>query len=589
MFRTLFCSSLLLLAAGCGNSGGGSAGIQSAEVSLVLTDAASDELAVFEVAVDNVVFTKVNGNTVDVLPRAVRVDFLQLESLAELVVSRALESGSYRRVTLDLDFTDARVVLAGETTPATVKDRAGNAITGIVPVVIEFPTGSRPVVRGNRNNLWVLDLNLDQSVAVDVPTNTVTFTPVITAEVDPQNGKPIAATGTLKSVDPTQRTFVVERRAVDDSVVHEVTVVTSNTTLFQIDGVVATGASALGVLASYIGQRVFVQGTVDDRERVLHAIAVEIGNGVPGNGQDWVLGHVVQRTGGPGTNASLQVVGRSFDVGTATRRFNTVHTVNLSAANTKVLRRGAGNLLDADAVNVGQLVWIFGDLSTTTLDATATSAVARLLPTGIFGVANGAPAANTLSLDLVRFDLRAIADFDFDVSGITQANPDAFTVDVSGLSTTGITNGSKLRVLGWINGVGASGSDATAVSIANRGTTARVLFCQWSPPADDVLSGGTGASLVLDVSAAATSVVADGFGSVPLGTSPAPRLDALSTAGFYLIVQNGQIECETTFSAFRNEVLQRTANNEVFRVTALGTFDEASRLFRASVVTVVVD
>lgn len=589
MFRTLFCSSLLVLAAACGTGNDGLGGVQTAEVSVVLTDGASDQLAAFEVDVNNIVFTKTNGDTVDVLSRAVRVDFLQLDSLAELVAARSLDAGSYRRVTMDLDFANARVVIVDRTTPALVKDRSGAVITGVVPVVIDFPTGSRPVMRGNRNNLWAFDLNLDQSVAVDVPGNVVTFTPVITSEVDAANPKPLAANGTLKSVDPTQRTFVVERRAIDDSVVHEFTVATTNTTLFQLDGVVATGAPGLGALTSFIGQRVFVQGTRDERDRVLNAVAVEAGNGVPGNGQDWVLGHVVERTGGVGANASLQVVGRSFDVATDTRRFNTVHTVNVAAANTKVARRGAGNLLDTDAINVGQLVWVFGDLAATTLDATASTAVVRLLPTGIFGIANGAPAANTLSLDLVRFDRRAIVDFDFDVSGAVQANPDAFTVDVTGLSTTGITNGSKLRVLGWINGVGASGNDAKAISITNRGTTARVLFCQWSPPADDVISGGTGASLVLDVSDADTRTVTDGFGSLALGAASAPRLDALSTSGFYLILQNGQIDCETTFAAFRNKVLQRTANNGVFRVSAIGTFDESLQLFRAGAVTVVVD
>lgn len=586
MIRTTFALSLLCLLAACGNSGGG--GVDTtAEVSLVLTDAASDELSVFEVDVQNVVFTKVNGNTVDVLPRATRVDFLELESLGDLIVGRGLESGAYRRITLELDFAAARVLLAGETTPATVRDADGAPITGVVPVTIDFPTGSRPLVRAGRNNLFVLDLNLDQSVVVDAPGNAVTFTPVWTVEVDPSNPKPIATNGSLLSIDTAARTFVLQRLAPDGAVIGDVTVATTNTTVFQLGGVVQTGAPGLGSLLGFLGGRVFVQGTLNSRDRVLTAVAVEAGAGVPGNGQDWVLGHVVARTGGVGADATLSVLGRSFDTATGTRRFHTLHTVNASFANTKVLRRLAGTGLDTDAINVGQLVWIFGDLTTTTLDASAASGVARLLPTGIFGIANGAPSGGTLSLDLVRFDLRDIASFDFVVAGVTEADPDAFTVDVTGLATTGITTGSKLRVLGWIAGVGASGADATAVSITNRGTTAQVLFCQWSPALAGVLSGAVAQTLTLDVGSAQKRSVTDGFGSVTLATSPAPRIVPLGTAGLYSIVENGSIEANLSFDTFRTSLLARASSSTVFRVSAFGTFDAGTQAFSALLVTVV--
>ena len=592
MFRTLFCSSLLVLAAACGNSSsssGANAGNTTAEISVALTDAATDELTMFEVDVRNVVFTKVNGDTFEVMPSTVRVDFLELESLAELVAARVLEPGGYRRITLDLDFTDAQVVIAGQTTPATVKDRAGNTITGVVPVVIDFPDGKRPQVHPNRNNLWVLDLHLDQSVVVDAPTNSVTFTPVVTVAFDPSNPKPLSVSGTLLSVDTTARTFVLQRLAPDGTVVNDITVATGDGTVFQLDGVVVVGNPGLGSLPIYIGSRVFAQGTVATSDRMLRATTVEAGAGVPGNGQDWVYGHVVERTGGAGADATLTIIGRSFDVATDTRLFNTTYTVNTTLGNTKVLRRGAGNSLNTDAINIGQLVWVFGDLSATTLDATATTGVVRLLPTSIFGLANGAPASDTLFLDVVRFGLRPIADFDFDIGGSIQANPDNYTVDLDGLSSAGITTGTKLRVLAWINGVGASGADAIALSVQNRSAAERVLFCQWSPPASSVLSGAQSASFALDVSAADVRVVDDGFGSVELQTSPTPRIDGLGSSGLYLIVDDDNIEVETTFSTFRNTVLQRTATAPVFRVSGTGTFDESTQTFRASTLTVVLD
>jgi hypothetical protein len=76
---------------------------------------------------------------------------------------------------------------------------------------------------------------------------------------------------------------------------------------------------------------------------------------------------------------------------------------------------------------------------------------------------------------------------------------------------------------------------------------------------------------------------------VTLAPTPLPRIDGLGSSGFYCIVQNGEIECETTFSAFRNRVLTRAATSPVFRVTAVGTFEEAEQFSRASLMTVVLD
>lgn len=586
MFRTAFALSLALVTAGCGSSGDGID--TSAEVSLVLTDAASDELSVFEVDVRDIVFARPNGDTVAVLPHTTRIDFLQLESLNELVAGITLPAGAYSQVTLLLDFSAANVVIAGQTTPATVRDAAGNALTGSLPVTIDFPSGARPLVRVGRHSLWVLDLQLDQSVVVDSGTNTVAFTPVWTVEVDPGNPKPIAANGVLQSVDLNGNTFVLERRAPDDSAIGAFTVSVATATVFQLAGVVDTGASGLGALVAQIGNRVFVQGTLNNQDRVLAAVAVEAGAGVPGNGQDWVWGHVVARTGGAGADATLTVLGRSLDLPAGTRTFNTLHTVNVSHANTKVLRRGAGNSLDSDAINVGQLVFVFGDLVSTTLDATAATGVARLLRTSVFGIAAAAPVSNTLTLDVVRFDLRDAAAFDFDVSGNVQADPDAFTVDVTGLSSAGITTGTKVRALGWIAGVGAAGADATAAALVDHSATGSVMLCQWSPTRLAVLDEFQ-TRLSVDVSAAVVRSVTDAFGSTFLTASPTPSIAPLTTVGLYSIVENGAIETNLSFPTFLASVLARTATTPVFRVAAFGTLDATTQVFAAAAITVVLD
>lgn len=588
-FAPLLFAAAALGLAGCGSSGTDTAG-GSGTLSLVLTDSATEELTQFEVDVSDVVFHKVGGSTVSVLPRATRVDFLQLESVAELVATASLERGFYDRIQLTLDFATARVTIAGQTTPATIEDQAGNTITGAFTVDVDLATGSRPFVRAGRGHLLVLDLDLDQSLSVDSGNNTVTFAPVWSVETDPTAPKPIATTGTLESVDGANNLFYVERRATDDSVLHVFPVRTSATTVFQLGGDVQLGALGLGSLAGYLGQRLYVQGTFDRDRGTIDAAAVEIGPGVPGNGQDWVYGHVVARSGGAGGDATLTVIGRSLDAGTGTRTYNTLHTVDVSFADTKVLRRGFGTAYGTDAINVGQLVWIFGDLTGTNLDATATDGVARLLRTSIFGVAAGAPAGDTLTVDVTRFGLRDVAQFDFDVSGQVQADPDAFTIDVAGLSTTGITNGSRLRVFGFLSPVGASGDDAEALSIVDRSAGTKLLLCTWAPPAANVLdaTGVTGA-IGIDVGGALVRSVADGFAPVQLNASPQPKLQPLSSSGFYRIVQDGGVTVYVSFAEFRTAVAQRTANATVAWVSALGNFEPTTQVFSAVSATVVLD
>ncbi len=588
MKRFLALSLVALTALGC-SGGGASSSDQYGDASVVLTDAASDELAQFEVDVGNIVFTRRNGDTVAVMPRSTRVDFAQLDSLGELVSGLSLPAGVYTRATLDLDFTDAQVVIDGQTTPASVRDASGAPITGIVPVTIDFPSGSRPLVGAARNNLFVFDLDLDQSIAVDATGNSVTFTPVFSVELDPTNPHPIATTGVLHSVDANAGTFVVERRTPDDLVVREITVLTANDTAFQIDGGVQLGAPGLGNLIGHIGERVFVQGTIAGGTFALAAAAVEIGAGVPGNGQDWLLGHVVARSGGPGLDATLTVLGRSRDVGTGTRTYNTQHTVTVSFADTKVLRRGAGNGLDSDAIGIGQRVWVFGDLTGTALDATATTGVVRLLPTSVFGIANSAPANDTLTLDVTRFDLRAAALFDFTVDTVVQADPHAFAIDVTGLSSTGITTGSKVRAIGWLAGVGSSGADATATTLVDRTSTASLLVCTWTPAANGVVVASGANALGVDVAGAALHTVVDGFGSTTLTAAPQPTLTALGLRGFYRIVQNGGLTVDRDFATFRADVLARGATAPVRWVSAFGAFDAGSQAFAAGSVTVVFD
>lgn len=577
----------LLLLPGCGGGGDATGDITGA-VNVVMTDAANQDLECFEVDVGSMVFTKFDQSTLSALPRKTRIDFTELTSMAELVAAVDLPAGLYTRLSLELDFSNAVVSIRGQSAPAAVVDNDGAAITGTVPVQIDFPSGARPVIGVAGHHLFSLDLDLDQGVTVDSNTNTVTFCPVLSAEFDPSNPRPVVTSGVLTAVDTVASTMTVERRAVDDTALSQFTVEISPGTVFQIDGSNSVGATGLTALAAFVDSRVYVQGVVDASTSQLDAAAVEAGAGVPGSGQDWVIGHIVGRDNGTGSNAALTVLGRSSNAAGTTRNYNTLHTVDVSYFNTKVLRRGTGGSLDTDRLDVGQLVWAFGTLGGTTLDATAATGVVRMLPTSIFGVAAGAPAGDVLTLNVARFDLRDVSAFDFTVAAQSEADPSAYTVDVTGLDTTGIVSGSRLRVLGFVNPVGVTTDDnAVAESLQNHSTEAKVLFCQWNPASSSAIDQITDTAITLDVSAAAVHEVGDGFSPVTVNTTPAPTLVPRSVLGIYRIVQDGAVEVHLGFLPFTQSLTARTASSSVRRIAAFGTYDESTQQFSAGVVTVV--
>lgn len=581
---------------GCGS--GSEAGL--GDVSIALTDAASDELEAFEVDVTALSLTKLDGTIVNLLPRSTRVDFVALQSVSELVVAGSLETGLYTRMAMTLDFTNATISIVGQTTPASVVDKNGVPITGTFDVVVDFAVGARPVVRAGRNHLYQLDLDLDQGVTVDSGANRVTFCPVLSAVVDPELPKPVATTGILNAVDTVASTFTVERRALDGNPLAEFTVRTSFATVFQIDGVVSVGAPGLAAL-SLLGlgaDRVWVQGTLDPAQRVLRALAVEAGNGVFGNGQSWVLGHVVARDFGAGVPAALTVLGRSLDAGGPTRRFNTLHTVDVAPGTTRVLRRGAGNTLSSDAIAPGQLVLAFGDMTGTTLDTTTGPGVVRLLRTDIFGIAAGPASGGQLTVDVVRFGLRPVGQFSFLVGGNPESDPLNYTVDTGTLDTTGITSGSRLRMAGFVNPVGVIGdADATAVALTDHTDGAKVLLVQWTTANPTAVTATSASSITLDVGAAPLRVVGDGFAPVTVTPSPAPVIAPLLAVGIYRIVEDGGVQVHFGFDSFRQALATRLATigspgstvNGVFRVAAFGTFDPGTQLFGGLTVTFVLD
>ena len=234
------------------------------EITLALTDAASDELERFVVDVRDVEMHRLDGSTVSVMQQAARVDFVELRSLTEVIAGASVPAGRYSRITMTLDFTNADIVLVGQAVPATVLDPEGNILVSTVDVTIDLQGGARPFVGASRRHVYLLDLDLDQAILVDSGLNQVTFSPVFDATIDPSAPKPVLLQGTLDSVDAEDARIRVDRLAAGGvQTLGTFTVQLSATTIVQIDGQVqADLQTALTALPVLVGQRVHVQGAL---------------------------------------------------------------------------------------------------------------------------------------------------------------------------------------------------------------------------------------------------------------------------------------------------------------------------------------
>lgn len=602
-------SSLALLALlGCGCSGGGGGSGVHLENSVADLTVALDStpvyepapspsptssgLSAFEVDVRDITLQRVDGRRTSVLPTATRVDFVALGSLAELITGRGVPPGAYAGLDLTLDFTSATVVIEGQSTPATVVDRNGTPITGLVPVHIDFAAGAHPQIVVNRRHLLELTLDLDASVTVDGVGNRVAFDPTFLARPDPALPHRAELRGALAAVQTGARTFTVDKQDTEAHHVTTFTVTVDSATVFQIDGVVQHGDLGLQALAAKpVGTtQVTVRGAHGGLPRTLDAAEVLAGAGAPGSGQDRVTGLIVGRDLAAGQDASLRVLGSSHGAHSGHHHFATGFTVAVQLGPTRVLREGSSTALTTDALDVGQRVEVFGQLDGTTLDATGANGlpgVVRQLPTTVLGTAVATPANNTLRLQVERFEQVPATGLDFLVGGVTEADPNDYRIDVTGLDTSGVVTDARVSAIGFTGPVGVpNDADFTALSLADRTPDTAHLMVHWAPPSTTAFSAVAGTGLELDLTGGHGAVV-DGTALTPLGANPPPQLVPAAGGGCYVLGTGRRLRVFTDFPSFVAELQTRlAAGARVHGLSAGGSFVAATQVFTARTASV---
>ncbi len=612
--------SLIFIIQGCGGGGGSSSSSSSGGTSsssgqalIGLTDAPGDFVR-YAVNVTAIKLYKKDGTFVDALPPTgtTMVDFAQLTNMTEFLTSGTVEVGTYNKVVMTLDYSNADIEVYdnnGSVIPipvANITDNEGNAITSPIDLTVDLSSNLNVAVGGPVH--MALDFNLGNTNVVtfsgDVPSLEVS--PVLDASLTPDTDKIQRFRGSLQSVNVSGNSFVMILRPFANALSHDtsfgtMTVNVTSSTAFNIDGVTYTTAGLQTLAAQPAYTAVIAHGTFDSS---LNFTASEVlaGSSVPGGTLDAAGGTVLSRTGN-----TLIMKGATLTRATGMVTFNPTMTVML-ASTTKVSKQFSKGAFTISSISVGQHIDVIGTYNSSTSTLDATNGFARLDITTILGELNYPASAieNTngwLSMSLEKIDgIQIVNDttpFDFAGTGTNSSN-DATILDyainpAAGLNTSTLTtNKMPLRMKGFMAPFGSAPEDFDAQSIMNLSNTKAFLNVGWGgkgePESDAFISISTTAGLTLNGSTMSTvgkchrvnreNDITD-FVLNYAGTNPIVQPDGASTDKF-CIDQAGTLTIYDTYADFINALNTAcTAGAKIQHLYGWGTFNGRSVTFSA--------
>jgi len=626
------CVAASLAACGSGGSGGymGDAGVAGANSSsgasaqscgsgcggamISLSDAAGD----FDSYIVNVVslqLTRSDGTVVQTLPVTTQVNFSQLLNLSEIVSTAQIPAGRYVSASVTLDFSSATIVVDNGTSGVTIA--AGNIIDGATssPLAAPNPTqmtltlslaaDNQLIVTPNSVANLALDFNLLASNTVaPSATNptTVTVNPVLTASLVPDTTKQLRVRGPLASVSTTASRYSISVRPFynDSGTSGQLTVNTTTSTTYSINGTSYTGAAGLAQLATLAaGTLTVAYGSWSTSTQSFTATSVLAGSSVAGTAMDGIEGTVVARAGDTLT----------LDNGILSRpTWNGVNFMSqvtaTVATGTTVSELGVPGSFSIQDISVGQHVQLLGSFSidsagTGTLDATSGSA--QLDPTDVVGTVT-ANAANLVTLNLQSLDGRAPSVFNFSGTGSAQnATATAYTVNVpTGLSAAGtLSTGLPARFTGFVSPFGSAPPDFVADALVSYAQTAGVLEVRWATPGLTApFATLTGTQLLISQTTLSSSTqdylriasVALDPATLSTGLEIAPDASATNPQFAIAHLRARSIDGFSTFADFVTALTSDlNGTNTLLQILAYGPYNATTGVLQAEQMIVVMD
>ena len=458
---------------------------------MTMTDAAGDFLS-YQVNLVSLQLKKADGTMVETLPATTAVDFVQLISLNEILSARQIPPGDYVAAQVTVDYTNAAIMVddgSGNGVAVKPVDSTGAAL-GQLQLMVQLDNKNHLQINAAKTSRIAFDFNLLASNMVDLTAKTVTVSPVLVASITPVDNKQIRVRGEIAAVDTANSAYTVQVDPFhdhNDDKLSPLTVHTTDTTTFEINGTPFAGAAGLAQLATLPSNTISVAfGSVDPTALTFTASSVLAGSSVEGGGFDHISGTVIARVGNTLTvhGAHMQDHDNGDNSGSGGSGSGDDHdggdnfvagnsTVMIAAATT-VTEQGQSSATPAHTIaeiSVGSLIDAFGTASKdgsgkVTVDATAGRI--RLDFTQVQGVLN-AVGTKQLTIKLNSIDRLPASLFNFAGTGSAAGaagDPTQYVLSTGSLSLAPFTVGSSLMGIGFVAPFGSTPPDFDAITLA---------------------------------------------------------------------------------------------------------------------------
>lgn len=586
----------------------------------------SDRFVTYRIGVASIQLRTSSGKpSLMLLPRETTVDFTKVTDLSEIIGAPTVPKGTYAGAEITLDYSSAQIVYDDgslDGVALTPVDAGGKALALVRVIVTVDPADPLRSAAKSANRLS-LSFNLAASNLIDLSNDTVTITPLISASMQPIDSKQVRLNGPLLRAGSSFLATGVMPFDGTMAALGSLSIEASDSTTYEINGFVSTGAAGQTQLASLAANTVTtVFGTLTESNSasipattptattpVTPPVAATTGSAtstvtfaasqvlVDGNAQGVglarVSGTVAARSG---NTLGLEEATLVQNGGTESLVPGTTIVNVGSSTLITYFGQGVQGAIGAQQISVGSVIDAFGVASNTStgqvlLDASAGRVRLDLTPASGLVTVQG---SNTLSLDLTALGGRAISAFDFIGSG---ADPRAYGVEFGSTSPPDLSNsgvGAPVTVTGFANAFATPAPNFTASTLLDPTTIEAQLVVDWNGGTAAPFSSFDGSSIVLDPATSnfglrhQIQIGSQVIDLVGLASNPSITPASSSTAVFSIgHASSSTVENFETYPVFATQ-LQSELNGSTLAtgMTASGQYTASTAAFSATNLTI---
>lgn len=585
----------------------------------------SDPFVVYRVGVVSIQLRTSSGKpSLMILPAETTVDFARVTDLSEVLGAPTVPKGTYAGAEITLDYSTAQIIYDDGSLDGVALapvDASGKAL-GLARVIVSVDPADPLRSAAKQANRLSLSFNLAASNLINLSNDTVTITPLIAASMQPIDAKQVRLNGPLMSANSSVLTTGVMPFDSATAALGNLSIEPSDTTTYEINGFVSTGAAGqtqIAALPSNTVTTVFgtltasnspapttptptTPGTTKPVTTPISSTAstvtftasqVLVDGSVQGVGLARLFGTVAARSG---NTLGLEEAALVQNGGTETLVPGTT-IVNVGPSTVVTFfGQGVEDAISPQQISVGSVIEAFGTASNTStgqvlLDASAGRV--RLDLTSASGLVT-ALGSNSLNLNLTAIGGRAINAFDFTGSG---ASPAQYQVTFNSSSPPDLTNstvGAPVIATGFANAFATAAPNFTASTLLDPTTIDAGLVLDWNGGTAAPFSSFDATSIVLDPATSnfglrhQIQIGSQIINLVGLASNPSITPTTSATAVYSIgHAVSSTVENFETYPAFITQ-LQTELNGTTLAtgMTAIGQYTASTFAFSATSITV---